>query len=261
MDEVLDKTGDGLQTVVLTLQILEHVVKASRGVGVTSLANTLGTTKSRIHRHLQTLVQEGYIIQQEDSERYEVGPKLIALGQTVSSNVDLMRAAYDPLMELRDALGHSAVASQIVPDGMRVMVTVPGRSPIEIGVRVGSTLSFHGSAQGKAAVAFSSPQFQARVLRSKLELFTPQTVISPAVLAADFDLIRKQGWAVAPHQAAVGLNTLAAPIFDVAGMVCGAIGIVDMVQFIGETPSDDQIERTMKAAARVSAGLGHNLRI
>lgn len=73
MDEVLDKTGDGLQTVVLTLQILEHVVKASRGVGVTSLANTLGTTKSRIHRHLQTLVQEGYIIQQEDSERYEVG--------------------------------------------------------------------------------------------------------------------------------------------------------------------------------------------
>lgn len=256
--QVQEKNGDGLQTVVLTLQILEHVVRANRGVGVTSLANALDTTKSRIHRHLQTLVQEGYIVQQEDSERYEVGPKLMLLGQTVGSNVDLMRAAYDPLIELRDALGHSAVASYIVPDGMRVMVTVPGRSPIEIGVRVGSTLSFHGSAQGKVAVAFSSPEFQARVLRSKLDLFTPQTVISPAALAADFELIRRQGWAVAPNQTAIGLNTVAAPIFDVSGMVCGAIGIVDMVQFIAEMPSDDQIQRTLKAAQRVSSGLGYD---
>ncbi len=257
MDEVFEKSGEGLQTVVLTLQILEHVVKANRGVGVTSLARTLGTTKSRIHRHLQTLVQEGYIIQQEDSERYEVGPKLVSLGQTIGSNVDLVRAAFDPLMELRDALGHSAVASQIVPDGMRVVVTVPGRSPIEIGVRVGSTLSFHASAQGKAAAAFSSAEFQARVLRSRLDLFTPQTIISPAILAEEFERVRNQGWAVAPNQAAVGLNTLAAPIFDISGMVCGAIGIVDMVQFIGERPSDDQIQRTLKAAERISSGLGY----
>jgi len=39
---------------------------------------TLGTTKSRIFRHLQTLVMKGYLSQQEETERYQVGHGLTA---------------------------------------------------------------------------------------------------------------------------------------------------------------------------------------
>lgn len=253
-----EKDANGLQSVVLTMRILEQVVRTSKGVGVTSLANALGTSKSRIHRHLQTLVQQGYLFQHEDSERYEIGPKLVSLGQSIFDNAGLVRAAYDPLMELRDSLGHSAVASQLTPDGMLVIATVPGRSPIEIGVRVGSLLSFHCSAQGKVATAFSSPGFQSRVLRGRLELATPSTIVTPRLLADEFEQIRNKGWAVAPNQTAMGLNTLASPVFDATGMVCGAAGIVDMIQFIGETPSRDQIEHTVRAAKKISERLGYS---
>ena len=257
MPRIEGKSGDGVQAVNLALSIIEKLARERRPTGVTALAQSLGVTKSRIHRHLQTLVQQGYIIQPKDSDRYECGPRLVALGRAVSDNLDLGHIAADPLLELRDALGHSAVVSQITPEGMRVLATVPGRSPIEIGVRAGSMLSFHGSAQGKAALAFSSPEFRARVLRNKLDLYTPQTIISPAVLVEHLEKIRAQGWAIAPNEASIGLNTLAAPIFDATGAVCGAVGIVDLVQFLGETPSDDQRERTMAAAARVSRALGH----
>lgn len=252
-----EKDGNSLQSVVLTMQILEQVVRTAKGVGVTSLAKALGTSKSRIHRHLQTLVHQGYVFQHEDSERYEIGHRLVSLGQSVFDNAGLIRAAYDPLLELRDALGHSAVASQLTPDGMLVIATVPGRSPIEIGVRVGSLLSFHGSAQGKAGAAFSSVGFQTRILNSQLEALTPSTIVNPAVLAKEFIQIRQQGWAVAPNETAIGLNTLASPIFDASGMVCGATGIVDMVQSVGEVPSDDQISRTIEAARRISERLGY----
>lgn len=258
MTDTEDKNSDGLQSVILTMNIIEQVVRTPKGVGVTSLANTLGTSKSRIHRHLQTLVQQGYVFQQDDSERYELGSKLLSLGQSVFDNMGLIRASNDPLLDLRDALGHSAVASQLTPEGMLVIATVPGRASIEIGVRVGSILSFHGSAQGKVATAFSSQAFQARVLRNRLELFTPETIVSPTVLAQEYEIIRRQGWAVAPNQAALGLNTLASPIFNAAGMVCGAVGIVDMIQFLGEVPSEDHIEKTKSTAVRISRLLGYS---
>src|SRR5690606_26017226 len=147
--------------------------------------------------------------------------------------------------------------SQITPEGMRVVRTVPGRSPIEIGVRAGSLLNFHSSAQGKAALAFSSEEFRARVLRGRVAPFTPCTIADPAVPAAALEKLLAQGWATAPNEMGVGLNTLAAPIFDSTGAVCGTVGIVDMVQFIGETPSEQQLSRTVAAAQRVSKALGH----
>lgn len=257
MPRIEGKSGDGVQAVLLALSIIEYLARERRAVGVTALAQALGTTKSRIHRHLQTLLHQGYIIQPEGSDRYESGPRLVALGRAVSDNLDLAHIAQDPLMELRDALGHSAVVSQITPDGLRVLATVPGRSPIEIGVRAGSMLHFHCSAQGKAALAFVSPEFRDRVLRSKLEIFTPYTINSPAVLLAELEKIREQGWATAANQTGIGLNTLAAPVFDSTGTVCGTVGIVDMIQFIGDSPSEDQCARTIAAARRVSKALGY----
>lgn len=257
MPRIEGKNGDGVQAVQLALSIIEYLAKERGAVGVTALATALGTTKSRIHRHLQTLVQQGYIIQPSGSDRYESGPRLVALGRAVSDNLDLAHVAADPLLELRDALGHSAVVSQITPDGMRVVATVPGRSAIEIGVRVGSLLTFNSSAQGKAALAFVSEEFRSRVLRSEFKIFTPHTIISPSVLAAEIEKVRERGWATAPNQAAIGLNTLASPIFDSTGAVCGAVGVVDMVQFVAETPSEDQRVRTMAAARRVSQALGY----
>ncbi len=251
-----DNDTAGLQSVTLTMQVLEEIARTPRGVGVTSLAKTLDTGKSRIHRHLQTLVQQGYVVRHDESERYEIGHRLVSFSQSIFDNAGLVRAAYDPLLELRDTLGHSAVASQVTPDGMLVVSTVPGRSPIEIGVRVGSLLSFHGSAQGKVATAFSTPEFQSRVLRSRLEPATSSTIVTPSVLQQEFAAIRQCGWAVAPNQTAMGLNTLASPIFDASGMICGAAGIVDMIQFIGEEPSPDQIGYTVHAARRISERLG-----
>jgi hypothetical protein len=63
MPRITGAGGEGVQAVVLALRILEHLAHDGRPVGVTALARALGTTKSRIHRHLQTLAQEGYILQ------------------------------------------------------------------------------------------------------------------------------------------------------------------------------------------------------
>ncbi len=155
MPRVKGPGGEGVQAVVLALHILERLAEERRPMGVTTLATALGTTKSRIWRHLQTLVQQGYIVQSGDTERYEIGARLIALGNAVGEGLDLVTAGYRALRELRDRLGHFSVISQFEPEGARILVH--GFREIrhrEIGVRQGSLLGFHNSAQGKIALAF-----------------------------------------------------------------------------------------------------------
>lgn len=242
---------------VLTLRILEHLVHQGRPVGVTALAAALGTTKSRIYRYLQTLREHEYIAQQRDTERYQVGARLLALTRAQSENFELLTAARDILQQLRDTLGHATVIS--IPERIcvRVLATIAGKAVIEIGVRPGSTLPLHGSAQGKLVLAFGTKDLEGTVLRGKLAALTPKTITNPAVLRREIAKVAKQGWAAAPNEILLGANALAAPVFDASGALVATIAILNSVQFIAPKPSEDQIRRVVGAAQRISSRLGY----
>lgn len=257
MSRIVGPAPEGIQAVILTLRIIEYVAEGRRPVGVTALAQALDTTKSRIFRHLQTLVLHGYLVQDPETERYRIGPRMVGLGRRVSDDLDLVEVAMPILRDLRDALGHHTVVSELEESGLRVLATVPGRSSVEIMVRRGSLLPFHAAAQGKAALAFAPDDLLRRVLRSRLEMLTPHTIVGAAALEQELIRIRACGWATAYNESLVGLNALAAPVFDAAGCVVAAVGIVDSIQFIAAIPSNDQLREIVKAAQRISALLGY----
>jgi predicted ArsR family transcriptional regulator len=66
------KSPAEVQSAVLTLKLLERLVMQDGPLGVTALASALETTKDRAHRHLRTLVQQGYVAQLP-GEKYCVG--------------------------------------------------------------------------------------------------------------------------------------------------------------------------------------------
>lgn len=249
--------GSGVQAVVFALDILEYIAQHQASVGVTELARAFGTTKSRMYRHLQTLMTAGYLVQESLTERYRVSARLVALGQAVSEGFEFARAARDVMRELRDKLGHAVVLSQTEDEGVRIVVLVPSKSSVEIAVKPGSVLSFHASAQGKIALAFDDPEFLEAVLAGELPMKTAYTIGDAGRLKAETELTEKRGWAAAPNEAIIGLNALAAPIFDALGHYSGAIAIVDSIQFIPENPSIEQVRDITEAAAQVSRNLGY----
>ena len=256
MPPVKGQTEDGIQSVLLAFRVVEHLVAAGRPVGVTVLAQALGTTKSRIYRHLQTLMAAGYLRQEPETERYMIGPGLVRIGRHVSQNLDLLTIAMPILRELRDELGHYTVISEMETDGVRVLAAVSGRSAIEIGVKAGSLLPLHASAQGKVGIAYSDPAVMAQLERGRFDLLTPYTIVSPALLEQEIEKIRQRGWATAPNEILIGLNTLAAPVFGAGGQLAAIIGIVDSIQYIDAMPSAEQIRRTLLAAQQISELLG-----
>ena len=249
--------GEGVQAVVFALQILEYLAQHRSTVGVTDLARVFDTTKSRMHRHLQTLVAAGYVMREDETERYRSGARLIAFGRAVAENFELTSAARPVMESLRAALGHAVALSQPEPDGMRVIATIGGKSAYEIGVKPGSTLGAHATAQGKLFLAYGGEAVLERTFAKPLARNTPFTVVDRAPLRAELDQIRRQGWAIAPNQSITGLNALAAPIFDALGTFVGAIAIVDSIQFVPEDPSAKQIKHVLDAGKRISANIGY----
>ncbi|MER8827467.1 IclR family transcriptional regulator [Mesorhizobium sp. M0938] len=256
-DKDTRREGSGVQAVVFALNILEYVAQCQTSVGVSELARAFDTTKSRIHRHLQTLVTAGYLIRSEESERYMISARLMALGQAVSESFELASAARQTARELRDRLGHAVAISQPEKEGNRILLLMPSRSNIDISVKPGSILQFHSSAQGKLTLAFGDAMLLPQVMSAGLEMHTPYTISDPEKLKAEIDAVRRRGWAVAPNQEMVGLNALAAPIFDALGHYVGAIAVTDSVQFIGETPTTEQVRHIFDAANEISKNLGH----
>lgn len=167
MDDLGSERVDlGVRSVQRALDVFEAIAFSGEELGVTQLAERLHVTKGSVHRHLQTLVDRGYLAQNSSTARYLLGAKMRLLARLAPDD-DLLQMADGPMRELRDAVGQSVVLSEMTPRGGLVLTTISGVSVIEIGVRPGSELSFHASSQGKVLLAHAPRPIQDRFSRRR----------------------------------------------------------------------------------------------
>ena len=247
-DERLD---GGVRSVQVALDVLEAVAFSDEELGVTQIAERLGLTKGSVHRHLLTLVERGYLVQNPVTSRYSRGPRSRLLAHT-APEADLIQLAAGPMRELRDLLGHSVVLSESSPRGALVLSMVGGTAAIEIGVRPGSELPFHSSAQGKVLLAFAPPAMRERVLARALPSSTSRTVTDRKSLEEELARVAQQGFATAPEQAMLGINAVAAPIFDGKDACAGALALVGSIQFLPADIDAKSIAALKAAATQIS---------
>jgi DNA-binding IclR family transcriptional regulator len=149
------------------------------------------------------------------------------------------------------------VLSAMTPRGALVLNTVAGTAAIEIGVRPGSELSFHASAQGKVLLAFAPHPQQERVLSRPLQGFTAHTLVDAGAVREELSRVARLGFAAAPEETVLGINAVAAPIFDDKDACAGAIALVGSIQFLPAEPNDASIASLRAAAGQISRRLGH----
>lgn len=253
--EIAPGAGD-LESVDLVLRLIELLAGAREPRGVTEVARALGISKARAHRHLRALVQRGYASQDARSEGYEVGIRVLSLGEQVRERFDVIGAIRPAMGPLRAASGLAVTASAVVRDEVVVLEMLQGATLIEFGVRPGSRLDFHASAHGLVTLAFGPPALLAAVLANPLRQWTDHTLKDPQAVRAAVEQVRRQGWATAPDAVQIGVNALAAPVFDHHDVCRGAVALVGATQFIPADPPAEQIALVTGAAADASRRLG-----
>ena len=250
----INSTAGTVRSVQLAIDVLETVSFADEEMGVTQIAARLNVTKGSAYRHLHTLVERGYLAQNPATSRYAIGPKTRLLAR-IAPETDLIQLSEGPMRELRDTLGHTVVLSEMTPRGALVLSTLASTSPIEIGVRPGSELPFHATAQGRVLLAFAPRPFQDRVLARRLEAV--KTTTSPERLEKIVLDTAKRGYASAPEETLIGLNAVATPIFDSHDACVAALAVVGSIQHLPEKPKQAEIEALTRASQQISRKLGH----
>ena len=93
-----------MQSLDRAVQVLDVLSKTTDGMPITELSDRIGLSLSTTHRFLQSLINNGLVIQDPISRRYKLGLRLLSLASGLLKS--------DRLLELsREAMQRAAVLS------------------------------------------------------------------------------------------------------------------------------------------------------
>jgi DNA-binding IclR family transcriptional regulator len=244
-----------IQSVDRAAEILKALAAGPRRLGVSDLADRLDLTRPTVHGLLQTLAAHGFVEQDRDSEKYQLGPNLLHLGNSYLDLNELRARSIVHAERLAERTG-SAVRVGVL-HGPSVIVVhhvfAPDR-PFQV-LEVGAQLPAHASALGKAILAHA-PQMVADLTAEPLEKLTART-LAAAALREQLTSALETGIARERDEAVLGESSVAAPIFDHSGHAVGAIGVVgDTERIIPRRPGKGITAAVREAARGVSRDLG-----
>jgi DNA-binding IclR family transcriptional regulator len=142
-------------------------------------------------------------------------------------------------------------------DDDRIVNVAEAMGSAEIALRtwVGQSCPAHATSSGKVLLAGLEPGEVRKRLDVSLESFTAKTNVSVTDLEAELASIRESGWASVQEELEVGLNAVAAPVYDSTGEVIAALSVSGPSYRLG----DDQFERIAKLTIAAAEGISRRL--
>ena len=98
MEELKENKVDYIPMVERAFNIIELLYDSGEGMGVSEIAAQLQLPKATVYRILATMEKWGYIFQDFQTEKYNLGFNFIKVGESVKSTVDARTIAL-PFME------------------------------------------------------------------------------------------------------------------------------------------------------------------
>jgi DNA-binding IclR family transcriptional regulator len=245
-----------IQSVDRAARILKTLASGPRRLGVTELAQRLELAAPTVHGLLQTLQAHGFVEQDRDSGKYQLGAGLLQLG---NSYLDLNELRARSLVHAERLAARADAAVRVgVMHGPSVIVVHHVFRPdatLQI-LEVGAQLPLHASALGKAILAYQPETVIEDLMAEPLPRLTSRT-LSGRELRGQFAAIRERGVARERDEAILGESSLAAPIFDHSGHAVGAVGVVgDTDRILPRAPAKGLVAAVAEAAAGISRELG-----
>ena len=242
----------GTQSIDRAAALLVRVVESSEPASVGELASAAGLPKSTASRLLSALERQG-LVQREGRGHVSVGPVLMRLASRGSLADDLTALAGPALQRLAEASAETINLAVPTPAGVEHLAQVD--SPHFLGSTnwVGRRVPHHCTAVGKVFLAHGA----ARLQPGPLAQLTPATVTDRAALAAQLEVVRARGYAIAGNELEPGLTAIAAPVFAADGRVVAALSISGPDIRLTQRRLDELTATVVSEADRLSSRLGH----
>ena len=241
-------------TLLKGLNILERVIQSDLALGVSALATQLKLPKSNIHRTLTTLVEAGYLVQDE-AGNYRPTLRIWEQGTKVIARDPLRRAAIAFMQSLHQETAETV--NLIVLDGDECLYIhqIAAPMPIRASSAVGHRAPAIFPASGKALLAFGADtDKRVRALYAKQK--SPKPRVKLQELLDEIAAIRRQGYALSVSGWRDGINSVAGVIMGPNGIPAGAIALSGPQERMNAERMNSLAHSVLNACTHASSALG-----
>lgn len=237
-----------------SLAMLEAILGDREGRSVAAIAQAAGLPGATAHRQVTTLVAERFLARLPGG-RLGPGPRLLALLQLVDEK-QLIVAAAAPVLHRLAARVRCVVQLGTLENDMVTYRIKTGRGAGDFFTRVGLQLEAYCTAIGKVLLAhLPEAEREAYLATDAFPALTQHTITDPAILRAELQRVREQGFARDDEEIALGLACIAVPIRSPDMRISAAISVSRALPVTGRASEQDILATMRDAAAQIEEAI------
>ena len=259
----MDKSNDiKLNTIGKAVSILETIKIAKRPLSIKDIAKSVGLNKSSIHHHIKTLTTHGYLQQDKETRKYDIGLSLVSVGQAYLQRLDVRGRGHLFLEELSSKLNET-VHMLVLDHNKAVYVDKidvyqkPGA--LQCSSYVGLRTDVYSTASGKVLLSYLEPDALNMILEDiEFNPITTYTITNKADFEKEIIATKERGYGLDLQENALGQGCIAVPIWNLNSECVAAVSVSCTIENASQEALERDVLATLKETGdKISEAMGY----
>lgn len=219
----IDKRGGEVKTTGTIFDIIE-ILREHDGARVTEVADELDLANSTASRHLSTLADKEYVVNEDG--KYYLSMRFLRFGRYVRSRKKVYELVKPKVTALAEETNERA-EFMVEEHGRSVFVhREVGENAVRADSGIGKYHPLHATSAGKAILAYMPESRVQEIIDSRgLEKFTKNTITDEEELFDHLEEIRRREVSFNKQEYINGLRAVGVPVRSPDGSVLGALSV------------------------------------
>lgn len=247
----------GAPAVQRAVVLLRLLAEEPAGSTLAHLCRRSGISKNSVFRILNTLVNEGILERDEESQKFCIGGELLGIAFRGTGVDQLAEIAMEPMRQLRNQTGETVLLGKLLRGHGVVLEQIPGTHPVKVHIEPGTPFLLHCSAPGKSILA-ALPEVERRALIKSISYpkLTPKTITNPKSFEKHLRGVAENGFAVDLGEETPDIRCVSAAILDYRNRPVAAVWITGPASRFESAQLKKFAREVMETAARISKRIG-----
>lgn len=207
-----------------------NIVAEGRGqLTLTDLSNRSGLPRSTVHRIVQELEREYFVIRQSHAGGYSLGPGVLKFG--MNSHLTLVAGMRPTLISLAQAVNENVELAVFSGREVLVVDQVVSTARLQAVTKIGKSFSLHGSCIGKSLLAQLPESKLREVLPATLTAHTAHTITDLDTFLRELEEVRRTGIAYDREEHDLGISAVATTVHSPTGITHAVAIVAPTVRF------------------------------
>jgi len=235
-----------------TFEVLWHIVKSDRSLGVTEIAKSLSLSKSTVFGILKALQDTGFIAKSKTSKKYAIGQELFKLSKIVLQGDVLTMIARPFLEKLVELVDETVFLCAREENVVKILDAIETNKKLKISSPIGTKFPITSAVFCKVFLApLSDNEIRNFLKEQGLPKYTENSITDVDQYIDEIAKTRQQGYSVDYEEYHMGVRGIAA-LVHANGYPLTSVCILGFTGSMTEGKLNDMAKHLISTAKEIS---------